>query len=234
MHALYYINFLSTLYVNSSGVRSVSSSSHTALNVDAVKTAYRRWAAVYDAVFGSVSTIGRRRAVAAANQLPGSKVLEVGVGTGLALPYYHSDKRITGIDLSTDMLKRARQRVKRDQLTNIENLMEMDAESTSFEDGSFDIAVGMFVASVVPHPDRLYNELKRVVKPGGYILFVNHFSAEKGIRAFIEKKMAGASHALGWHPDFPMNSLLPPEDIQRAKILSIPPIGIFTLVMLSR
>ena len=62
----------------------MSSSSHTALNVDAVKTAYRRWAAVYDAVFGSVSTIGRRRAVAAANQLPGSKVLEVGVGTGLS------------------------------------------------------------------------------------------------------------------------------------------------------
>ena len=58
----------------------------SALDAEAVKAAYRRWAGVYDAVFGGVSGFGRRRAVAAVNALPGKRVLEVGVGTGLALP----------------------------------------------------------------------------------------------------------------------------------------------------
>ena len=93
------------------------------LDADAVRAAYRRWAAIYDAVFGGVSAWGRRRAVAEANRLPGSRVLEVGVGTGLALPHYRAEKRITGIDLSTDMLQRARSRVAREQLSNVTALI---------------------------------------------------------------------------------------------------------------
>lgn len=209
-------------------------SPHTALSADAVRLAYRRWAMVYDAVFGSISSFGRRCAVAEANRLPGQKVLEVGVGTGLALPSYNLDKRITGIDLSTDMLKRARQRVQRQNLTNVENLFEMDAEETNFENGSFDIAVGMFVASVVPHPDRLFAELKRVVKPGGHILFVNHFLAQKGMRYHVERIMAPASKSLGWHPDFSIESLLPPEELKQATLQPVHPFGLFTLVSLPR
>ncbi|MDI2089994.1 class I SAM-dependent methyltransferase [Commensalibacter sp. TBRC 16381] len=209
-------------------------SPHTALSADAVKTAYRRWATVYDTVFGSISSFGRRCAVAEVNRLPGKKVLEVGVGTGLALPAYNQDKRITGIDLSTDMLKRAKQRVERQNLVNVDNLLEMDAEATSFEDGYFDIAVGMFVASVVPHPDRLFAELKRVVRPGGHILFVNHFIAQKGIRYYVERIMAPASKALGWHPDFSIESLLPPEELRKARTQPVQPFGLFTLVSLAR
>lgn len=205
-----------------------------ALDADAVRAAYRRWAGVYDAVFGGISAFGRRRAVAAVNRLPGTRVLEVGVGTGLALPHYSSGKRITGIDLSSDMLARARERVRRDRLTNVDSLLEMDAEDTRFADASFDIAVAMFVASVVPHPRRLLAELKRVVKPGGHILFVNHFLAPNGVRGAIERGMARASHSLGWHPDFAMEALLPPEDLNRAIIQPVPPAGLFTLVTLTR
>lgn len=187
---------------------------------------------MYDKVFGGVSAFGRRRAVAAVNALPGERVLEVGVGTGLALPSYGADKRITGIDLSEDMLALARERVKRDGLRNIDELMVMDAEHTSFADSSFDIAVGMFVASVVPNPDLLLAELKRVVRPGGHILFVNHFLATGGVRLKVEKVMARASRALGWHPDFAIESLLPPEDMARATITPVPPAGLFTLVTL--
>ncbi|GBQ94987.1 phosphatidylethanolamine N-methyltransferase [Acetobacter nitrogenifigens DSM 23921 = NBRC 105050] len=203
-----------------------------ALDADAVKAAYKRWASVYDAVFGGVSAFGRRRAVAAVNALPGERVLEVGVGTGLALPHYVPGKRITGIDLSSDMLARARERVRRERLNNVEMLLEMDAEDTRFPDASFDIAVAMFVASVVPHPRRLLKELKRVVRPGGHILFVNHFLAPNGLRGAVERGMARASHSLGWHPDFAMEALLPPEDIRRARIEAVPPAGIFTLVTL--
>ena len=205
----------------------------SALDAEAVKAAYRRWAAVYDGVFGGISAFGRRRAVAAVNALPGERVLEVGVGTGLALPHYDPGKRVIGIDLSDDMLARARQRVVSRTLSNVEALLEMDAEETEFADGSFDIAVAMFVASVVPNPRRLYAELRRVVRPGGHILFVNHFLATGGVRLVVERAMARASHSLGWHPDFAIESLLPPADRARARIEAVPPAGLFTLVSLS-
>ena len=202
------------------------------LDADAVRAAYRRWAAIYDTVFGGVSAWGRRRAVAEANRLPGSRVLEVGVGTGLALPRYRSEKRITGIDLSTEMLERARTRVARENLTNVTALLEMDAEATSFAPASFDIAVAMFVASVVPNPRLLLAEMRRVVRPGGHILFVNHFAAESGPRWWAERALAPASRKLGWHPDFALEALLPREDRAVAKVRPVPPFGLFTLVRL--
>ncbi len=203
---------------------------HTALDAASVRAAYRRWASIYDASFGGVSLWGRRAAAAAVNALPGRRVLEVGVGTGLALPRYAPDKRVVGIDLSPEMLALARDRVAEDGLVNIEALLEMDAEATSFADGSFDVAVAMFVASVVPQPRRLLSEMQRVVRPGGHILFVNHFAAERGPRWWIERALAPASRKLGWHPDFRFEALLPPEALARAQRRAIPPFGLFTLI----
>jgi phosphatidylethanolamine/phosphatidyl-N-methylethanolamine N-methyltransferase len=203
-----------------------------ALDADSVRAAYKRWAGVYDGVFGGVSAIGRRRAVDLVNRLPGTNVLEVGVGTGLALPHYTQDKRITGIDLSAEMLAYARERVIARKLTNVENLYEMDAEATDFADASFDIAVAMFVASVVPNAKQLLAEIRRVVRPGGNILFVNHFAAERGPRWWVERAMAPASRALGWHPDFAMNGLFVPEDLSKIEAWPVWPFGIFTLVRL--
>jgi len=204
----------------------------SALDADAVRAAYRRWAGVYDAVFGGISSMARGRAVALVNSLPGREVLEVGVGTGLALPRYRADKRITGIDLSAEMLDQARKRAGGLGLTNVAALRVMDAEATDFPDGAFDTAVAMFVASVVPQPRKLLAEMRRVVRPGGNILFVNHFAAEKGPRWWIEWAMAPASRALGWHPDFATQALFSPEDLTRVGITPVPPFGIFTLVRL--
>ncbi len=204
-----------------------------ALDADAVRAAYRRWAGIYDAVFGGISAWGRRRAVAAVNRLPGRRVLEVGVGTGLALPRYAPDKRVTGIDLSTEMLARARERVGRERLGNVEALLELDAEQTGFADDSFDTAVAMFVASVVPHPKRLLAEMRRVVRPGGDILFVNHFAAERGPRWWAERALAPASRALGWHPDFMVDALLDAAARAEASLVPVPPFGLFTLARLA-
>ena len=68
--------------------------------------------------------------------------------------------------------------------------------------------------------------------PGGNLLFVNHFAAEKGPRWWIERAMAPASRALGWHPDFAIQALLSAEDLARASIAPVPPLGVFTLVRL--
>ncbi len=205
---------------------------HTALDADQVRTAYRRQASVYDFMFGGISGWARRRAARQVNLLAGARVLEAGVGTGLALPYYTADKRITGIDLSVDMLERARTRVVAEGLDNIEDLLVLDAEDTGFAAGQFDIAVGMFVASVVPNPKRLLAELRRVVRPGGHILFVNHFAAEDGPRWWAERAMAPASRALGWHPDFAVGALFTPADRAMVTFATMPPFGLFTLAKL--
>ncbi len=202
------------------------------LDAESIRDAYRRWAGVYDAVFGGISSIGRKRAVALVNRLPGRDILEVGVGTGLALPHYNKDKIITGIDLSAEMLAQARKRLVGLQPRTVASLHEMDAEATEFEDNSFDTAVAMFVASVVPHPKRLLAEMRRVVRPGGNILFVNHFAAESGPRWWIERAMAPASRALGWHPDFAMEAMFEAEDLSLLAKETVPPFGIFTLVRL--
>ncbi len=203
-----------------------------ALDQASILEAYRRWAGVYDTVFGGISSRGRLRAVSMINRLPGTDVLEVGVGTGLALPHYNPDKRVTGIDLSKEMLRKARERTRDDGLTNVHALHEMDAEATSFDKHAFDIAVGMFVASVVPNPRRLLAEMRRLVRPGGNILLVNHFAAAKGPRWWLERAMAPASRALGWHPDFAMDAIFSAEDLKRIEAESIPPFGVFTLVRL--
>jgi phosphatidylethanolamine/phosphatidyl-N-methylethanolamine N-methyltransferase len=206
--------------------------SGAAMDAEAVRAAYRRWAGIYDAVFGGVCLLARRRAVAMVNRLPGRNVLEVGVGTGLALPHYDPDRRITSIDLSTEMLAQARKRVADRGITNVMALREMDAEATDFPDASFDVAVAMFVASVVPHPRTLLAEMRRVVRPGGNILFVTHFAAENGPLWWLERGLAPASRAIGWHPDFTVDALFAPEDLTRIIATPVPPLGIFKLVRL--
>jgi phosphatidylethanolamine/phosphatidyl-N-methylethanolamine N-methyltransferase len=209
-----------------------SSTPLSALDADAVRAAYRRWAGVYDTVFGGVSAWARRRAAAEANRLPGTRVLEVGVGTGLALPRYLPAKRIIGIDLSAEMLARARTRVREQDLDNVEALLEIDAEQTGFPDACFDTAVAMFVASVVPHPRRMLAEMRRIVRPGGHILLVNHFAAERGPRWWVERTLAPASRALGWHPDFAVDALFGADDRGDVTLTPVPPFGLFTLAHL--
>lgn len=200
------------------------------LDAAGVRDAYRRWAGIYDLVFGGVSAHGRRRAVEEVNRLPGTRVLEVGVGTGLALPRYRPEKRVVGIDLSREMLEKAAERVREEKLSHVAGLCEMNAEAMAFADGSFDIAVAMFTASVVPNAKVLFSEMSRVVRPGGHLLFVNHFAAESGLRWWAERSMAPLARLLGWHPDFALRDLLDPGAERIEALEPCQPAGLFTLV----
>lgn len=203
------------------------------LDTEAVRAAYRRWAGIYDTAFGLVSGPARRRAIQEMNTLPDGRVLEVGVGTGLALPHYRRGLAVTGIDLSPEMLALARKKVAAERLDHVEALLEMDAEAMDLPDAAFDAAVAMFVASVVPNPRRMMAEMRRVVRPGGTLLLVNHFLAPPGIRRGIERVMAPFSRALGWHPDFAMEAVLSGPERARATMVPCPPLGLFTLVRLA-
>ena len=178
------------------------------MRIEAVKAAYRRYANVYDAVFGPVLQPGRKAVIEALGCRPGEKVLEVGVGTGLSLPMYPASVRITGIDLSREMLERARARVARRRLANVDALLEMDAEVMDFPDATFDKVVAMYVVSVTDRPAQLLHELQRVCKPEGDIFIVNHVRSDNPVVGAVEKSLARFANQLGFHPDFELKSLV--------------------------
>lgn len=178
------------------------------MQIEAVKAAYRRYASVYDALFGPVLQPGRKAVLEALKCRPGERVLEVGVGTGLSLPLYPSYVRITGIDLSSEMLAKARTRVERRGLANVDGLYEMDANAMDFADASFDKVVAMYVVSIVQEPARLLRELHRVCKPDGEIYMVNHVRSQNPIVSAVEKSLARFSDHIGFHPDFDLKSLV--------------------------
>jgi phosphatidylethanolamine/phosphatidyl-N-methylethanolamine N-methyltransferase len=195
--------------------------------------AYRRWAPVYDATFGRVVRAGVKQATKRANEFSG-RLLEAGVGTGLALPQYKQHLSVTGIDLSADMLARAKARAAKAGAKNIEALVEMDACDMAFPDAGFDIAVAMFVLTVVPAPQKAMEELARVTRPGGTVLVVNHFSVENGVRGAIEKGLAKHATKLGWRPEFPVDTVLACDKLRLTSIKTIKPFGFFTMLEFRR
>jgi phosphatidylethanolamine/phosphatidyl-N-methylethanolamine N-methyltransferase len=174
---------------------------------DTLKT-YRLFSGSYDLLFGPVFHPGRKDAVRIANDRSGQRILEVGVGTGLSLPHFRADARVTGIDVSAEMLAKARQRVERRKLNQVEALLEMDAEKMSFSDSSFDAVLALYVASVVPNPARFAAEIRRVCIPGGTIVVVNHFMSENPALRFIEKRLAPLAGKIGFHADFALDNFL--------------------------
>ncbi|MFN3076298.1 MAG: class I SAM-dependent methyltransferase [Alphaproteobacteria bacterium] len=165
-----------------------------------IKRAYRRYAEVYDVLFGQVFQPGRRAVIKRINAKPRRRVLEVGVGTGLALPLYSRGTEVVGIDFSSEMLAKARRRVARHDLKRIE-LHEMDAQSMAFPDNHFDAVAAMYVVSVVPDFERLLAEIRRVCTPGGDIIVVNHFHSDNPILRALEKTLKPVSDQIGFRPD---------------------------------
>lgn len=104
------------------------------------------------------------------------KVLEVGVGTGKNLPFYPPECEVTGIDFSPGMLNRAKKRA--EQLNLGVELLEMDAQHMEFPDDTFDTVVATCVFCSVPDPVKGLEEIKRVCKPGGQVILLEHVRSE--------------------------------------------------------
>jgi phosphatidylethanolamine/phosphatidyl-N-methylethanolamine N-methyltransferase len=203
-----------------------------ALDANAVRAAYRLWAPFYDYTFGVIAGPGRRLAVSMLNKTAGP-VLEIGVGTGLSLPRYRPGMRVTGIDLSPDMLAKAQLRTLRQGLGHV-TLAVMDASRLAFENESFDAAAAMYVMTVVPDPAAVLSEMRRVLRPGGIAICVNHFSRDGGIRAAAERGLARYSRTLGWHPVFPLKTVTEAPGFQLLEARDLTPFGLFTLLRLQK
>lgn len=198
-------------------------------NNDVIKDAYASWVDFYDYTFGVVSQIGRKHAVKNINRRQG-KILEVGVGTGMSLQHYGKHLDIYGIDISPEMLQRAEKRKNIKGLTHIKELREMSACTLDYPDNFFDVVVGMYLITVVPDPNSVMKELRRVCKPGGEIMLVNHFSTEKGLRGWVEHKMVPLSNRIGWHPVFPIEKVLGYKGLKLVGQKSLQPAGVFTML----
>jgi phosphatidylethanolamine/phosphatidyl-N-methylethanolamine N-methyltransferase len=205
----------------------------TELDKDAVAKAYARWAPVYDLVFGAVFERGRKAATAAAERV-GGRILEVGVGTGLSLPGYSWTNRLTGVDLSLPMLRKAKGRAVEHRLTNLDGLAVMDARRLAFRDGVFDVVVAQYVITAVPDPEGTLDEFVRVLKPGGEIILVNHLGAEGGLRASFEQGLAPVARRLGWRPEFRWQRLAQwaarHGGVRVVERRPMPPLGHFSLI----
>ena len=178
------------------------------MDIRAIEHAYKRYARIYDFAFGAVFQPGRKAIIERMNCISGEYVLEVGVGTGLSLPLYPRNVFVTGIDISGEMLARAQARKIRNRLDNVVELSVMDAENMEFEDSSFDKVVAMYVASVVPDPERLVKEMRRVCKRNGQIVFVNHFHSRNPVLGSFETLIAPLSKQIGFRPDFSLDRFL--------------------------
>jgi phosphatidylethanolamine/phosphatidyl-N-methylethanolamine N-methyltransferase len=198
-----------------------------------VTKAYRRLAPIYDNTFGKIATAALKQTTDRANCFSG-KLLEVGVGTGLSLPYYKSQLSVTGIDLSPHMLRRARERTAKARSQNIEALLEMDATHLDFAAATFDVVVALYVMTVVPQPQKVMHELARVTKPGGRVLTCNHFSVEKGLRSLVEKRLAKFADVLGFRSEFPLETLMVSDKLKLVAQTPVKPFGYFTLLEFER
>lgn len=171
-----------------------------ALSRAQVERTYRRYAPVYDLLFGASLGPGRVAMTKLVKALAPENILEVGVGTGLTLSHYPAQSRITGIDVSQDMLAAAHRRVGADDIGRV-GLRAMDAEAMDFASGTFDCVTLPYVLSVTPNPDRLVAEVRRVCRPGGHIVIVNHFSGQRPWRA-LESLLGPLAGWLGFRSEF--------------------------------
>jgi phosphatidylethanolamine/phosphatidyl-N-methylethanolamine N-methyltransferase len=194
-----------------------------ALSVTAVENAfveavYDKLAKVYDFTFGPTLHPGRLQAIQRMDIQAGERVLEVGVGTGINLPLYPRDCAITGIDFSSSMLEKARERAARKDVPHSVRIVQMDAADLRFADGTFDIVYAPYLISVVPDPIKVAQEMRRVCRPGGRIIFLNHFLSPNPILSRIERLISPMTIHIGFKADLDLPAFLAQADLQPISI----------------
>ena len=190
---------------------------------------YYEFSHLYDLLFRHVfypriATVIRSLAVE-----PGARVLELGVGTGLSLAAYPRHCHVTGIDLAPDMLERAQDKVNRNGWRHI-TLEQGDALSLKFPDDSFDYVMAFHVVSVVPDPDRMMAEARRVCRPGGVITLINHFRSPKPGLARLQRTIDPVTRWLGW-TTLQLSDVLDQQTLHVERQWKTSPRSLFTIVV---
>ena len=189
----------------------------TVVDNNLVAGVYENIAWFYDLTFGPALHPGRVDAIRRMAIRPGDRVLEVGVGTGINVSLYPSDCAVTGIDLSSSMLEKARDRVARKGVRNV-RLLQMDAVNMKFADETFDIVYAPYVISVVPDPVAVTREMVRVCKSGGRIVILNHFRSRNALMAWIERMISPFTVHIGFKSDLDLPAFLAQAELKPVSI----------------
>jgi phosphatidylethanolamine/phosphatidyl-N-methylethanolamine N-methyltransferase len=199
------------------------------MDLHKVERVYTSYAGIYDKIFGKVFHEGRESAIRNLNVQPQERILEVGVGTGIALPMYPRHCEIVAIDFSEGMLEIAKKRTAEHRMDHV-TLHRMDAGAMEFEDSTFDTVVAAYVVTAVPDYRKVVSEMIRVCRPGGRIIMLNHFSNENKMVAAVEKVLSPLTKHLGWRTDLSLDNVLEGTELQVARKQNVNPLRFWALV----
>lgn len=160
-----------------------------------------------------------RRLIAAVNAQPGQQVLEIGVGTGISLPFYDAQrKHVTAIDCSLPMLASARRRAARSPELHL-TLAHAAAEDFASQPGQFDQIVFCNCLSVMQQPAQVLASYYDRLPAGGRIYLLNHFTPERGLLRQLDKALSPVGAVLGFKNFFPLPNLLDAHTRQQTSTL---------------
>jgi phosphatidylethanolamine/phosphatidyl-N-methylethanolamine N-methyltransferase len=202
------------------------------MEVGQIKKVYARYSRIYDYIFKRWFYPRQQHVIQSLDIRPGQCVLDVGVGTGFSLTLYPRHAGVVGIDLSGAMLREAYKRVEKEHLTHVA-LMEMDAGHLAFPDNAFDFVIAAFVMSVVPDPIRVIAEMKRVSKPAGRLVIINHFQSQNRLMARLEQWVSPLCTKIGWHSDLALDYLVQHANLQIDRKYSLNKIDLWKVVYAS-
>jgi phosphatidylethanolamine/phosphatidyl-N-methylethanolamine N-methyltransferase len=202
---------------NVTGDAATRALSVTVVENDFVEAVYDKLSIVYDLTFGPTLHPGRLQAIERMNIQPGERVLEVGVGTGINLSLYPREATVTGIDFTASMLEKARERAARKGAAPV-RLLQMDAADLKFADDSFDIVYAPYLISVVPDPVKVAQEMSRVCRPGGRIIFLNHFLSPNPFLSRIERLISPATIHIGFKSDVDLPAFIAQAGVKPVSI----------------
>lgn len=185
---------------------------------------YDRFAHVYDLLFGAICSPGRRRAIDSLACAPGDRILEIGVGTGSSLGLYPDGSTVVGVDLSREMLQEASSKRAAGRDGARRHLARMDAQRLAFPDASFDKVVAFYVIPVLPDPALCVTEMKRVCRPGGDLMLVNHFQSTSQAVRRIERLLDPLTRRIGWSMTVDREEILAGAGLE---VLDMEPVNLF-------
>jgi phosphatidylethanolamine/phosphatidyl-N-methylethanolamine N-methyltransferase len=201
----------------------------TAVENDFVEGVYGKLAVVYDWTFGPTLHPGRLQAIQRMGIEGTERILEVGVGTGINLALYPRQCAVTGVDFSSSMLEKAQERVAKKGMANV-RLFEMDAAELKFADDSFEIVYAPYLISVVPDPVKVAAEMRRVCRPGGRIIFLNHFRSPNFLLSRLERLISPFTIHIGFKADLDLPAFLAQAGLQPVSIEKVNVPRIWSLV----
>ena len=193
---------------------------------------YDRIAPLYDLVYGAGLAPGRRRAMALLSLRPGERVLEVGIGTGAGSTEYPAGVSVIGVDLSWPMLRRAARRLREEPAGATLHLARMDGAELALPTGAFDAVYAPYMINVVPDPVKVGLELRRVCRPGGRIVLLNHFAGRHAgahVAARVAGRIAARLGDVDWHVD--LDTFLQRTGLQAACLERVNFAGVTSLVL---